>query len=91
MATITIPTPLRRFTNNQSTLTTESGTVHEAIQELGATYPELKPHLLDAEGNLKPFIRIYVGDEDIKALQQGATPVSADTTINLIPAIAGGR
>lgn len=91
MATITIPTPLRRFTDNQRKLTTSASTIQEAMEELGSTYPDLRPHLLDDAGKLKPFIRIYVGDEDIKALQQEATIIDADTTINLIPAIAGGR
>lgn len=91
MAKISIPTPLRRFTDNEAQLQTTGNNVQEAIQELADTYPDLKPHLLDDEGHLKPFIRIYIGDEDIKALQQEATPVNEETTINLIPAIAGGR
>ncbi len=91
MAKISIPTPLRRFTDNERQLVTQGSTVQEAIQELADQYPDLKPHLLNDEGQLKPFIRIYIGDEDIKALQNEDTPVDDETIINLIPAIAGGQ
>ena len=91
MAKISIPTPLRRFTDNERQLVTKGSTVQEAIQELADQYPDLKPHLLNDEGQLKPFIRIYIGDEDIKALQNEDTPVDDETIINLIPAIAGGQ
>ncbi len=90
MAKIIIPTPLRRFTDNAPSIDTEQTNVQGAIEDLSKTYPSLSPHLLDAEGKLKSFIRIYVGDEDIKSLDNGNTPISADSVVSLIPAIAGG-
>ena len=90
MAKVIIPTPLRRFTENETTLITESTTVLSAIEELGNKYPELAPHLLDKEGQLKNFIRIYVGDDDIKTLDNGNTAIAKDSVVSLIPAIAGG-
>jgi molybdopterin converting factor small subunit len=90
MAKVIIPTPLRRFTENQPTLVTESGTVLQAIEELGNKYPGLHPHLFDKEGKLRNFIRIYVGDEDIKTLDNGNTAIDATSIVSLVPAIAGG-
>ena len=90
MAKIIIPTPLRKFTDNQSTFETSGSTVEEAIQELTGTYQSLKQHLLDVNNNIRSFIRIYIGDEDINSLQKEATAVSPDTIISIVPAIAGG-
>ncbi len=90
MAKIIIPTPLRKFTDNQSTFETSGNTVKEAIQELTAQYSNLSQHLLDVNQNIRSFIRIYIGDEDINSLQQEATAVEADTVISIVPAIAGG-
>jgi sulfur-carrier protein len=90
MAQVIIPTPLRRFTEDQSTLRTESRTVLEAIEELGNKYPGLRPHLFDGEGKLRNFIRIYVGDADIKTLDNGSTALDPETVVSLVPAIAGG-
>lgn len=90
MAKLIIPTPLRKFTNNQASIETQGDTVLTSIQELTAQYPELKQHVLDQQGNIRSFVRIYVGDDDIKALNQEHTKVEQDTVISIIPAIAGG-
>ena len=90
MAKIIIPTPLRKFTDNQSTFETKGSTVKEAIHELTETYQSLRQHLLDVNDNIRSFIRIYIGDEDINSLQKESTSVESDTIISIVPAIAGG-
>ncbi len=90
MATVKIPSPLRKFTNNQSSIATEARTVLQSIEEAAKQYPDLKNQLFDESGNLRSFVRIYVGDEDIKALNNEATEVAQDSVISIIPAIAGG-
>lgn len=90
MAKIIIPTPLRKFTNNEGTIELSGKTVIEAVKSLGNKYPDIKVHLLDENGSLRNFLRIYVGDEDIKALQNENTLVDDSSIISIIPAIAGG-
>ncbi|MEM1320758.1 MAG: MoaD/ThiS family protein [Bacteroidota bacterium] len=90
MAKIIIPTPLRKFTDNQSTFETQGDTVKAAIVELTQKYQGLSRHLLDAEDNIRSFIRIFIGDEDINALQKEATSVEPNSIISIVPAIAGG-
>ena len=91
MAKIIIPTPLRKFTDNQSTFETNGGaTVKEAILELTDTFSGLAKHLLDANQNIRSFIRIYVGEDDITALDREETAIASDSVISIIPAIAGG-
>ncbi len=90
MAKIIIPTPLRKFTNNQSTFETKGATVKEAIEELTTTHTDLSKHLLDHENKIRSFIRIYLGEDDINSLQNEATQVDPNATISIVPAIAGG-
>jgi molybdopterin converting factor small subunit len=90
MAKIIIPTPLRKFTGNQSVFETTGSTVREAIDELISQHQELGRHLLDDNNNLRSFIRIYLGEEDINQLQKEQTPVGPDAVISIVPAIAGG-
>ena len=91
MAKIIIPTPLRKFSKNNGFLISSRNTVKEAMQELTEKYPEIKDHILDSQGRIRQFIRIYVGDKDIRSLkQQEDTIVDQDTVISIIPAIAGG-
>ena len=90
MATIQIPTPLRKFTDNNAKFETDKHTVSEAVHELTETYPDLKENLLDEEGHIRSFVNVFVDDTNIKSLEAEATPVKDDQTINLVPAIAGG-
>ncbi len=90
MATVIIPTPLRKFAGNASKIAAEGSTVLEAIQHISAQYPDLHKQLFDDAGELRSFLRIYKGDTDIRTLDSSATSVSAETIISIVPAIAGG-
>lgn len=90
MATVIIPTPLRKFTNNTAKVNINAGTIEETVQELTLNFPDLKKHLLDEKGQIRSFINIFVGDNDIRDLQQEKTSVQPDTLISIVPAIAGG-
>lgn len=90
MAQIIIPTPLRKFTGNQAKLEAPGNNVQEAITALTEQFPSLKTNILDEDGGIRGFVRIYVGDEDINALQKERTPVHKESVISIIPAIAGG-
>ena len=90
MAQIIIPTPLRKFTSNQAKFEVSGQNVQEAITALTEQFPALKTNILAQDGSIRGFVRIYVGDEDIKSLNNGATAVQTDSVISIIPAIAGG-
>lgn len=90
MAQLIIPTPLRKFTNNLGKFESTGKNVKEVIEQLVTEHSGLKPHLFDNEGNIRSFVKIYVEDDDINALNREQTLVSENTVISIIPAIAGG-
>lgn len=90
MATVIIPTPLRKFTNNTSKLEVKAGNVQDTLHQLTANFPDLKKHLLDDKGQVRSFVNIFIGNDDVRNLQQGNTLVKDDTIISIVPAIAGG-
>lgn len=90
MAKILIPSPLRKFTNNESTFETGGPTVYDAIHDLANNYDGLKKHLFDDQNKIRSFIRLYVGEEDINSLQKEETILQSDSVLSIIPAIAGG-
>ena len=90
MAQLIIPTPLRKYTNNAATFNTEGFTIEQAIEELVTEYPEVKPHLLDATGKIRGFIKVFVGEDDIRSLDGDQTEIKEDTVVSIVPAIAGG-
>lgn len=90
MAKVIIPTPLRKFTNQESKIQIEGTTVKEAIHQLIINFPDLKKNLLDENGGIRGFVNIFVDEDDIRNLQQENTPLEAHSTLSIIPAIAGG-
>jgi sulfur-carrier protein len=90
MALVIIPTPLRKFTNNTARLEIQADTIAKTVDELLVNFPGLKKHLLDEQGQIRSFVNIFVGNDDIRNLQLGATAVRSDSVISIVPAIAGG-
>ena len=56
MATVIIPTPLRKFTNNASKLSVQAASISELLVTLTKDFPALQKHLLDASGKVPSFI-----------------------------------
>jgi molybdopterin synthase sulfur carrier subunit len=91
MATVRIPSPLRRYTNGQSKVESNGATINELINNLEAQYPGVKARLCDDNGQIKRYVNVFVNDEEIRALQGGNTPIAATDEVSIIPAMAGGQ
>ena len=90
MATIIIPTPLRKFTNQQTRITVEGKTIKEAFSDLILNYPDVKKNLIDENEKIRGFVNIFLEDEDIRNLQEEETIIQPNSVISIIPTIAGG-
>ena len=89
MAKIRIPTPLRAFTGGAADIEVAGGTVGEALHNLVDQHPDLRAHLFN-EDELRSFVNIFIGDEDIRFLQGLDTEIEATENLRIIPSIAGG-
>jgi molybdopterin converting factor small subunit len=90
MITVRIPTPLRSYTDGQSKILVVGSSVKEVLKDLIVQYPALKVHMFTDTEELRPFINIYLRDEDIRYLQGIDTPIKNGETLLIIPSIAGG-
>jgi molybdopterin converting factor small subunit len=91
MPTIRIPTPLRSYVNGQSEVPVTGATVNEAMESLMTQFPSLRPHLTNGEGQLRPFVNLFLGENNVKDLQHGLdTSLGEDDKLLLIPSVAGG-
>jgi len=91
MATVHIPSPLRRYTDGQNKVQVEGTTVIDIINNLDAQHPGVKGRLCDKTGQIKRYVNIFVGDEEIRTLQGAETEVPTDGKVSIIPAMAGGQ
>ncbi len=88
--TIVIPTPLRQFAGGQSEIEIEAETAGEALDKLTTEHAELRKHLYNEQNNLRNFVNVYVGDEDIRDLDGLQTELKSGNEILIVPSIAGG-
>lgn len=89
MAIVRIPTPLRPHAGGLDRVEAPGATVGEILTSLLTQYPALRERLFDGE-ELRRFVNIYVNDEDIRYLDDLATPVASGDELSIIPAVAGG-
>jgi MoaD family protein len=90
MATVRIPTPLRKLTQGKEEVSATGATIAELIADLEKNYPGIKERICDADGGVRRFVNIFVREEDIRFLQNLETPVRDGDEVSIVPAIAGG-
>ncbi|MBA4379254.1 MAG: molybdopterin synthase sulfur carrier subunit [Anaerolinea sp.] len=91
MPVLKMPTPLRSYVNGQAEVTVTGATVSEAMQNLVAQFPDLRPHLYTGQDQLRPFVNLFLGESNVRDLRQGLeTPLNENDKLILIPSIAGG-
>lgn len=87
--TVEIPPPLREAAGGQTTIQVAGQTVATALADLVRQHPALESKIFH-NGQLRPYINVYVNDEDIRYLDELQTPLADGAVIALIPAVAGG-
>lgn len=90
MIILKIPTPLRAYTQGQNEIPVQGSTVADAVEDLIEQHPSLRPHLLNGKGELRPFVNLFLNEENIRDLQGIQTPIHEGDLLKLIPSIAGG-
>ena len=87
---VRIPTILRTYTEGASEVTADGGTLAEVLDDLEASYTGIKARVLDEEGKLRRFVNVYVGNDDVRFLDELQTATPDGVQISVIPAVAGG-
>jgi len=87
---IRIPTPLRSYTAGADQVLVEAPTVGEALARLGERHAGVLERVLDAAGEPRQFVNIFVGDRNVRGLDGMATRLDGGEVIAIIPAVAGG-
>jgi molybdopterin converting factor small subunit len=89
MAAVRIPPTLRAEAGGARELDAHGSTVAEVIADLVERYPPLAAQLLQ-DGELAPYVNVYLGGEDVRTRDGLETPVTDGDQLILLPAMAGG-
>ncbi len=90
MPTIKIPTPLRPFTGGNPAVSVAGETVEAALQDLAVRFPDLRKHLYQESGELRPFVNVFLSEENVRHLKGVSTPVKDNDILRIVPSMAGG-
>ena len=88
--TVKIPTQLRSVTGGEGETTVDgAATVGEVLDGLYDRFEGLRDRIAE-DGDLRRFVNVYVGGEDIRFGEGLDTPVGDGDEITILPAVAGG-
>lgn len=90
MTTVLIPTMLRTYTGDRSSVDATGATVRAVIDDLESRHRGLRAKVLDEQGALRRYVNVYVGDEDVRSTGGLDTPVGDRDEVAIIPSVAGG-
>jgi len=90
MTRVRIPPTLRPEVGGEREVEASGSTLREVIDDLVGRFPGLGRQVLE-DGEVAPFVNVYVNSEDARTLQGLDTPVASGSTVILLPAMAGGE
>jgi len=87
---VRIPPVLRANAGGAKEVDVAGTTVGEALTSLVTKHPSRRDQLLTDDGELNRFVNVYLDGQDIRYLEELATPVAEHDQIIVLPAMAGG-
>ena len=87
---VKIPTPLRKLTDGNSTVSVSGSNITNIISDLENKYPGIKDRICEEYGEIRPFVNIFVNGEDIRYLEGLNSKLSENDEVSIVPAVAGG-
>ena len=88
--TVRIPAPLRPFVDDSPVLDADADTVGAVLEQIGARHPGFLQRIVVDAGELRPYVNVFVGTENVRSSSGLDTPVSDGDVVSIIPAVAGG-
>ena len=89
MTKVRIPPTLREQAGGQREVAADGDTVRDLLEDLMGRFPGLRTQLVE-DGDIAPFVNVYVEGEDVRTLDGLDTAVEVGSTVILLPAMAGG-
>ncbi len=87
---VRIPTILRTYTGGESEVEANGDTLAAVLDDLDTNYAGIKERIVDEQGELRRFVNVYVGNDDVRFLDGLETAVADGAQVSVIPAVAGG-
>ena len=84
---VRIPTPLRSYTAQQTTVEAQGATVAELLADLDRQFPGIRFRMVDEQGQLRTHMKVFVNQDATRDL---ATAVAGTDEVTIMQALSGG-
>jgi adenylyltransferase/sulfurtransferase len=88
--TLSIPAALRMHCGGVDAMQLEAATVRLALAAAGARHGTFLQYVLTRDGELRPFVKIFVRSDDVRDLGGLDTRLDDGDTVMIVPSVAGG-
>jgi MoaD family protein len=87
---VRLPMPLREFAQGQAELNIDVNDIADLLAKLNAQYPGVASRVMSANQQVRPYVNLFVDDQNIKNLDGINTRLQDGDVVSIIPAVAGG-
>lgn len=87
---IHLPAALQSLANNQAQLRLQAQTVNEALVQIAQQHDLLAKRILTRGGQLRPFVNVFLDEDDIRHLRGLETPLDGYRAMTIVASVAGG-
>jgi molybdopterin synthase sulfur carrier subunit len=90
---VRVPAALRPYTGGEAVVDVDAGrdpTVTAVLDALSGAHPDFERRLRDEQGEMRPHVNVFLGDDNIRDLAGLATPLPEGCQLTVLPAISGG-
>ncbi|MDD9267943.1 MoaD/ThiS family protein [Paenibacillus sp. GCM10023248] len=87
---VSIPSLLRDCTGGRVNFELEARTLQEALDQLTASYPQLRVHLWSESGQVRKHVLLYYNDTNIAWLNDFDIQLQPGDKLTVFQAVSGG-
>ena len=84
---VSIPTPLRSYTEQEAVVDAAGSTVAELLADLDRRYPGIRFRMIDEQDAIRQHVKIFINRERIAELEE---PLAPGDEVQILQALSGG-
>lgn len=88
--TLRIPTPLQPYANGRGEMRMEAESIRDLLDRVGREHASLVQCIRTRDGELRPYVNIFVRRTDVRELEGLDTALVDDDEVIVMPSVAGG-
>lgn len=90
MISLTVPSSLTQGAAHRTTVQLTAATLRQALDAAAAEFPAISDRVLDGNGGLRHFAKVYIDGEDCAAIDGLDSSLPPGANVEVISAVSGG-